>query len=134
MGVPNWTDQHDALLRELHARGDSYALIGEQLGRTKNSCISRAHKIGLENRKRGVTVGACRPRGPRRFIPKPRPQEVVIPCPEHLGFSIVDLPPMRCKFAEGDGPFTFCGQPCEGSWCAYHARIVYRTIEERAAA
>ncbi|MCK1503883.1 GcrA family cell cycle regulator [Bradyrhizobium sp. 18] len=46
-----WTDVMVSDLRRLWARGDTCAQIGQLIGLTKNSVISKAHRIGLPARK-----------------------------------------------------------------------------------
>ena len=45
-----FTPEEDAILRELHAAGVSTAQIGLRLGRTKNSVIGRASRLGCAKR------------------------------------------------------------------------------------
>lgn len=46
-----WTDVMVSDLRRLWLRGDTCAQIGQLIGMTKNSVISKAHRIGLPARK-----------------------------------------------------------------------------------
>ena len=46
-----WTDEDDARLRQLIEEHLSYAQIGELVGRSKGSCIGRAHRLGIHNSK-----------------------------------------------------------------------------------
>jgi hypothetical protein len=43
----DWTALEDGRLRNLHARQFTFAEIADEIGRTRNSCIARAAKLGL---------------------------------------------------------------------------------------
>lgn len=47
MKTINWTSDAITLLRKLHGEGLSAALIGEQIGTTKNAVCGKAHRLGL---------------------------------------------------------------------------------------
>lgn len=121
-----WTDEMDSRLRELKAEGLSATLIGREMGKSRNAIIGRMHRLGLCGASTKRAYGPRRPKQHRINIARIfRP---IVPKPESLGFSIIDLPPHCCKFAEGDSPYTFCGQPTlEGlSWCPYHCSVVFQ--------
>ena len=48
-----WPQEHDDILRAMLATDPptQYSVIGERLGRTKNSCIGRADRLGLMRRR-----------------------------------------------------------------------------------
>lgn len=46
-----WTPEEDARLRDLRAREITFVDIARQIGRTENSCISRAQKLGLSTKR-----------------------------------------------------------------------------------
>lgn len=45
-----WTDQEEALLRQMHARDWSYEAIGRALGRDRNQVSHKAQRLGLPSR------------------------------------------------------------------------------------
>lgn len=45
-----WTDQEEALLRQMHARDWSFDAIGRALNRTRNQCSLKAQRMGLPSR------------------------------------------------------------------------------------
>jgi GcrA cell cycle regulator len=56
-----WSDAEDARLRELVAENLSYAAISALMGRNRNACIGRAHRIGLQVKgTRPITVKKVR--------------------------------------------------------------------------
>ena len=69
MTQPQWTANEDARLERLWNQRDpelSVIEIGRQCGRTKNSVVGRAHRIGLSPR-----------RSPINPDPAPRPSRAV---------------------------------------------------------
>lgn len=44
----SWSESQDKLLREMVPTGTSYALIAKAVGRTKQACSARAHRLGIE--------------------------------------------------------------------------------------
>lgn len=61
-----WTEDHDAQLRTLHEEGLSFALIGDRLGRTRPSCIGRAHRLGISRDGQPKQTASRRTRAPRK--------------------------------------------------------------------
>jgi hypothetical protein len=133
-----WTDADDARLRELVAENLSYAAIGGLMGRNKNSCIGRAHRLGIHTRdtkpisvkkvKKDVAKAVV-----KLFPPKPAPApEPVIPkapapaqdnnpqpryeqpeastTPFGKPRTLMGLKPHHCRFPVGerDGQHLFC--------------------------
>lgn len=101
--------------------------------------------------RRGLKTGTAKKVEKRMPRAKANPILRDIPLPAPIRFRRAHTPPMagdfkglelwelergQCRFPQGDGPFTFCAQNVEkgGSYCADHAAICYRTVEERAAA
>ncbi|WLB49211.1 GcrA family cell cycle regulator [Bradyrhizobium ottawaense] len=46
----SWSDEQITKLRALHSEGMSFALIAEQIGHTRNSCIGKARRLELPMR------------------------------------------------------------------------------------
>jgi hypothetical protein len=45
-----WTEDEVRRFRQLYAQGLTFAEMGEELGRPRNSCISKAHQLKLTGR------------------------------------------------------------------------------------
>lgn len=70
-----WTPEADKVLRLLHAAGESFGAIGETMGRSRHSCLGRAHRLDLARRANPVTyTGPAKPRAP-----KPTPLPAAVP-------------------------------------------------------
>ena len=42
-----YTEQQDATIREMHARGSTFSKIANEIGKSRNSVIGRARRLGL---------------------------------------------------------------------------------------
>ena len=80
-----WTDEDDAKLRELLEQGLSYFEVSEALGRTRNACIGRGHRIGIMTKTDPAIIDAKRARWsrkkPERQKKEPLAEALVIPFP-----------------------------------------------------
>ena len=88
----SWTEQDDARLRELLEQGLSYWEVGEAMGRSKNSCIGRGHRLGLMTRTDPAVIDAKRARWSRKKPELPKKEQqmaVVIPFPDDALFFVV---------------------------------------------
>ncbi len=151
-----WTDTRVAMLRELHAEGLAFSLIGARLGITRNACISKAHRIGLDPRphfnntpvrrlspEEQVARAERKRANSRRYWRKKygRPQPPTFPAepapvPAAVSLechpcSLLELSASRCKWPIGDPAaedFHFCGsEPKSGKpYCQWHYRIAYQ--------
>ena len=108
--MTEWTDRDDAILRRMWLQGMPAAVIGENLGRTRNAIIGRAGRIGLPPHSKKV---------------KPIPDKVL------------KVPPSKavrvqsCQWPHGhpDKPdFHLCGAvPVPGKpYCLEHCQRAYR--------
>ena len=113
----NWSLGEDEVLREGYAKGLTLREIGAGLGRSKDSVVSRAIRLGLERRapeqptRTGAGGWAWRRSSPLRPMAVP-------------------LPPKVCQWIEGDplegmdrdGNAAVCGGPLVPGrpWCAKH--------------
>lgn len=74
-----WTDKDDARLRELVDENLSYAEIGALMGRNKNQCIGRAHRLGIQREVRAThkkTIAKAVAKAvDKLFSPKPAPAQ-----------------------------------------------------------
>ncbi len=148
-----WTDADDARLRELIAENLSYAAIGALIGRNKNQCIGRAHRIGIHNRdtkpisvrkvKKDVAKAVT-----KLFPPKPAPesqkpelaqdnrpparyeQPEASTTPFGIPRTLIGLQPHHCRWpVSGERAETlFCCAQREGlgPYCTEHRLIAWR--------
>jgi GcrA cell cycle regulator len=73
-----WSEADDARLRELIAENLSYAAIGALIGRNRNACIGRAHRLGIQVKgTRPITVKKVKQDVAKAIVklfpPRPRP-------------------------------------------------------------
>lgn len=155
-----WTDARVEQLRQLHAEGLAFSLIGSRLGITRNACISKAHRIGLDARPhfnntpvrrlspeeqiaraekariRKLTTERTR-RARVRGVSLP-PERLPAPAPiplECRPCSLLELTADTCRFPIGDPgqpDFYFCGaQPQVGPYCGFHDRLTHSPAPKR---
>lgn len=148
----SWSDEQVELLRKLHGEGLSFALISEQVGHSRNSCIGKARRLELPMR---VTVKSKndepKPKGQkRRYFSVVRAngnsdrmrvlETVQTDFPEFkcdvipLNKSLDDLDAGSCHYITGDPvaewPGIYCGHPVyKRSYCVDHFARCY--IEPR---
>lgn len=145
----SWTDERVAILRRMFERGESFSVIGGELGITRNAAIGKAHRLGLYRDAPAQLGGRPKSEKPRRIrerritvvkpskrlppgihaAPAGTPGEVV---PLHIGLA--DLNESTCKWPFGTAtPYTFCGHASLGGlpYCEAHSRIAYRPPDER---
>ena len=146
--VNYWTPEEDETLRRLVISGLSYTVIGERMGRNKNSVISRSKRQGFAKLSpskppwnKGLTRYPDRPKKPatkrpttpgidRELIVGVQFQCVAVdPSPDAENLSFAEMGYGRCWFPEGENPaeMTFCGAraPAGSSWCPWHRSIVF---------
>jgi GcrA cell cycle regulator len=152
-----WSDEAIARLRVLWDEGHSTAQIGRRLGCSKNSVISKAHRVDLPARpspirklQTGEQPSRTKAHVPvRRSLPplpslQGQPVKVVsmqsAPRPKPTRARVVEpVGPARiycqdCQWVVSLKPTLFCDKPAErGSYCAGHAQIAYRRPEKAAA-
>ena len=136
-----WTLELEAVLRVHWAdRKLSASSIAKIIGVTRNAIIGKAHRLGLESRKKNAEPGQLiekRRQQPIHRRREPRPPQLKVigrrppPSMAHIKarhISLIDLKEGDCKFPYGDGPFTFCGcknRDVDTPFCAEHCAIVY---------
>ncbi len=155
-----WTDERTAKLRRDWAAGYTAEEIkGRIPGTTRNSVMGKINRLGLHNRRQGVSGNEIRPRitkaSPRRKRKqrfkerKPTQLEIAehMACTEATNLppdqspcavSFVDLAFHHCHWPiEPDvGPMMYCGadKMDGGPYCPRHHRIGYQKPERRRAA
>lgn len=142
-----WTEERIDELRRLWREGISCGIIAKRFETTRNSVIGKVHRLNLPARKTLVKQARQLDRRPsyrqritprlavkrsgnghHTYVHKRKSQEapvipvpVVLPEPESLNLTIMDLKPGQCRWAHGDGPFLFCGVPTGGdTYCPHH--------------
>lgn len=146
-----WTDEDDARLRQLIEEHLSYAQIGEIVGRSKGSCIGRAHRLGIHNSKtkpmpKKKVAEAVSKAVSVLFPPRPAPvqdnrQQPLYAQPEASTtafgrpVTLMGLQPHHCRFpVSGEGAATlFCAAVKAGTkpYCSDHAALCYRETERQ---
>lgn len=124
-----WTDDRVELLEKLWGEGVICRKIAEQLGDgfTRNSILGKARRLGLPAHI--VLPGNYYPHV-RQSAPRKKQEDIA---PEgFLGVPLLDLAwvdgaPAECRYPQGEGPFTFCGQKVRrhSSYCPAHHQICY---------
>lgn len=151
----SWTEEDDGELRRLLADGQSASMIGAAVGRSRNSVISRVHRLGLASgRVSVITAWSERKRGPNKrrmehsaktpVLAAPPPKieaappaavasevPVTPPAPSRKLVSFWQLTDRKCKWplgTPGEPGFGFCGRPrWESSpYCGEHCRMAYQ--------
>lgn len=115
----SWTEYEDNILRLRMSENVAYSAIGDEIGRTKNSCISRARTLGIAGTGRRIP----RTRESVFFYDLPKPPRV-----EGTGFRLIELAPGQCRYPIGsdeDGHL-FCGKQTERiSYCDEHHELCW---------
>ena len=148
-----WTDDRVQTLTHRWQDGYSAALIGAELGFSRNAVIGKVQRLALASRKTVVTRRPQRTQRPalstatrpnRAPSPPPacrsrksrtRPRRPVEPPPlgpaPPIPVTVLTLAPANCNWPEGDPKrpgFHFCGRdkPHETPYCPHHAARAYR--------
>jgi GcrA cell cycle regulator len=133
-----WTDENEAQLRELWAKGFSGSEIGAKIGKTRNAVIGKINRLGIGDQKGSVTAPGPKPlslnprnirkrqlRAARKAGVTPPPMERPVKSasraeavkkitpdfsfPESRRVSIIELRNIHCRFPLGDpGNEGFC--------------------------
>lgn len=139
-----WSDDEDAHLRRRYIRDKASAsIVGRRLGRTRDSVIGRAWRLGLHKgsqKPREALPYAQRPIK-ARTMPKPpsKPPRVILPPRKALpaspvpaeGVPLMQLGHSSCRWSigtDGMGEHLFCGQVSEVDrpYCVRHCRAAYQ--------
>jgi GcrA cell cycle regulator len=142
-----WPDDHVAVLKQMHANGCSCRVIGEAIGRSRNSIIGKVHRLGLNYPNGGTSeeravqrrvkqrVGAAkrvaakavkaaarlakRAAALRGEVPArmPAPRVETI---TPLLVEMLELGANQCRWPYGDRPSLYCGLPAKHSYCPTH--------------
>jgi GcrA cell cycle regulator len=132
----SWTTERVERLKKGWAEGLSAAVIGAQMGMTRNAIIGKVHRLGLHKRGRGGP-GVPRPtRRPKernqqehRIRPRPELRLVIDNAPDldtplEQRRSILELNKETCRWPVGEpghAEFFFCGGATAGfTYCPKH--------------
>jgi hypothetical protein len=146
-----WTLESETELRRLHARGLSFGTIAKELGATRNSCIGKGRRLGLEARNSPIQIVevAVSVNGRPIFVtepivvakpPRARPKSSADVVPIHVpltdttppealpGVGFMQQRDGLCRFPISEETsfelFRACGCPCniEKPYCAEHTK------------
>lgn len=148
-----WTEAMDAELRRLYGAGIPFSQCAPQISAlgdvsvSRNAVIGRAHRLGLRRgpdykqqarsprARRTPSPPKSRPPAPARIAPEIVAEPVALRCVEvvSLKIGIADLNNQACHYPEGDGPFTFCGNPSKAGspYCGPHHAICHTSAPAR---
>jgi hypothetical protein len=108
-----WSEADDARLRELIAENLSYSAIAPLIGRNRNACIGRAHRLGIQVKgTRPITVKKVKQDVARAIVklfpPRPASQRLKPP-PQTAPAPVQDNRPQpasqeRCAFPRYEQP------------------------------
>ena len=144
----NWEPSEDRSLRRLWTAGLSCAQIGQKLGRSRSSIISRSRRLKLAPRPSPI-----KPPSPKSPPPSAAPTRTLPPEPAVLHLPLVPLPPVahvsstsvpalpaalsQCAWTESNGrPWVFCDAAVVPGfpYCDQHCRRAYTVWPWRRAA
>jgi GcrA cell cycle regulator len=140
-----WSADDENTLCRMWADGYSASEIGVVVGRSRNSCIGKVHRLGLSERSPHAKRKAARvnrPQAPRPLriasvkplIAYSRPKKVKLEVPlmekpVSLNVQLMELKPgrMECRWIEGEPTSGMCGHVVAPgrSYCPFHAAIAY---------
>ena len=151
-----WTDDLRSEVKEMwrtrSAMDIAIALQERGYRFTRSSIIGLVHRMGLtlEHKSEERRRRASPPKRERKMKPVLRLvgassaggtifKTILIPDIELAvadvvprNVSLADLGKNECRYAYGDGPFTFCGNPVDGgSYCAGHKALCYIEPKQR---
>lgn len=133
----DWDDQAIARLCSLWGDGHSTAEIGRRLNVSKNSVVSKAHRLNLPGRPSPIKKRD----GGGMAAPKPKPQRMAKPWPSVTSSPVIPIEQVRetaaarpvtsfpgskqCSWPHGDprsADFHFCGDMAVPgkSYCPHH--------------
>jgi len=128
-----WNEAETDELAILFHRGLPFSLIGKEIGKSKNACVSKSKRIGLPHRGRAM---ACERAEPVKRAPilKPAPPVTSVDSRDY-SCTIYQLRDRSCRYPLWDEPcdeHLYCGKPTarlsEGKpYCATHAKMTFHT-------
>ncbi len=152
--MAEWTDERIALLREQWTAGNSASVCAKVLGCSRNAVIGKVHRLNLAKRistqfararakpKKYVSGQFRKSRAKAKVIPfygsrEPVIRKVAMPAPLPPNcepIRLLALPNQACHYPVGEATGErqmFCGMATGATYCAYHARMMYKPVEQR---
>ena len=140
---PPWSDKENAELKRLWATGLSSAKIGKSMGKTKNSIIGRAHRLGLPARPspirdaKSAAIRVEKPIKPKPPILSELPVMKVLPAPEPVVAPRRTFRKEECTWITGDVKkpgWYWCKEVAEPGkpFCSTHCKIAYMRVDKAA--
>ena len=137
-----WSEDRVITLRKMWAEGYSASQIAKELGGvTRNACIGKLHRLGLNRGgvRRPPNVNAVRTARIVRDKPIPKPRLVYVAPKENeplepLGETIDKAKHGQCLWIEGDPKQDgrICGRETGGhAYCQHHRAAVYVPTKKR---
>jgi hypothetical protein len=130
-------------LIELRKARRSFGIIARELSQefgvalTSNSCIGRAHRLGLDTHECAIITLCKPPARPFRHISRstpPTPVDRALPIDRNRLVSLFDLQLQHCRFPIGESPnLMFCGLPRLDDGCPYcaaHWRLTHTVARD----
>jgi len=139
----DWDDKLIARFKALHRGGKrSFKQIADMLSQefglklTKNACIGKGRRLGLEQRPRSTPKPEPEPKKRASSTPELVPRPVVatawrVDTPILTGCIRITIYQLRqgvCHFPFGDRPpYAYCGNTTARGmpWCPHHQTVVY---------
>ncbi len=131
-----WTDRAIDILKTMYGAGDSHGVIARELGTTRNSCIGKANRLGLQREAKARAEVRKVPPASRTLAIRPKLVDAT-PAPASARqenapgrVSFLDLKPWQCLFIPGqaDGIRTmYCGDPVASGepYCRTHRALCW---------
>ncbi len=152
--MAEWTDERITLLRQMWQDGNSASVCAKSLNCTRNAVIGKVHRLDMPKRistqfararakpKKYVSGQFRKSRAKQSVVPfygatKPVTRKVAMPAPLPPNCEPVRLLALfngACHYPVGEATGErqmFCGMATGSTYCAYHARIIYRPVEQR---
>jgi len=140
-GQTLWTDEQNQRLRRLHHEGATFRQMSKELGKSRNACIGRAHRMGLPPRARDLNIRKALPKPPTVKRPQSRKVEPIrrrepTPAPV-IDYSFarpwVERRFGQCAFPIGDGADALsCCAPTERVYCADCETVMFKPVQPTA--
>lgn len=131
--MADWTGDDLALLRREWGNGKSAGDIGAMLGRSRNSVIGKAFRLGLSAKTpASIALPTTKPRTKTKDVPAAAAAggsngDRKRPVPPAAGVTLLDLGPRDCRFpVAGEGRHTrFCGHDVDPAASGFASRRSY---------
>lgn len=143
-----WKKEHVERMQAAYAGGESWTIVAEEFGITRNSVIGKAHRLGLFKGAEPPPHYKRKAKPPPPPKPKPPPKIVYIPPPlkppvimltkpdKSRPCVITELREAQCRWPlwthPDQAPKHYCGRMRTlGPYCATHADVAYQPLKNR---